>query len=105
MSLRAIPASMDPVAPMHLPTLMDQCDLPAELVAAVAELTELKSRTREISSGTVPMPIAAFIESEFELAVTAFPKTADPDLERARTRTAEFFRHEAQSEPVLPRGI
>ncbi|MFI6168095.1 DNA polymerase beta superfamily protein [Nocardia sp. NPDC051052] len=86
------------VAPMHLPTLMAESDLPADLVAAVAELTELKSRTREMGSGTVPMPIAAFIESEFELAAAAFPKTVDPDLDRARSLTAEFFRAEATAQ-------
>ncbi|MFB8274260.1 nucleotidyltransferase domain-containing protein [Nocardia colli] len=83
------------VAPMHLPTLMAECDLTTDLVAAVAELTELKSRTREMGSGTVPVPIAAFIESEFELAADAFPKSVDPDLDRARKLTAEFFRAEA----------
>ncbi|WP_338764806.1 nucleotidyltransferase domain-containing protein [Nocardia vulneris] len=83
------------VAPMHLPTLMDQCELPADLVAAVAELTELKSRTREMGSGTVPVPIASFITTEFDLAADAFPKTREPDLAHARARTAEFFRREA----------
>ncbi|MEU7138229.1 nucleotidyltransferase domain-containing protein [Nocardia sp. NPDC046473] len=86
------------VAPMHLPTLLDECDLPADLVAAVAELTELKSRTREMGSGTVPVPIAAFIASEFDLAAAAFPKSADPDLDRARSLTAEFFRAEATAQ-------
>lgn len=87
------------VAPMHLPTLMSECDLPAELVAAVAELTELKSRTREMGSGTMPVPIATFIESEFELAADAFPKTVDPDFDLARKLTAEFFRAEAAGAP------
>lgn len=83
------------VAPMHLPTLMDQCELPADLVAAVAELTELKSRTREMGSGTVPLPIESFIVDEFNCAADAFPKTREPDLARAQARTAEFFRREA----------
>ncbi|PXX64156.1 hypothetical protein DFR70_105341 [Nocardia tenerifensis] len=91
--LRAHPGAT--VAPMHLPTLMAGCDLDTDLVAAVAELTALKSRTREMGSGAVPVPIAAFIESEFALAAAAFPKTAAPDLDRARSRTAEFFRAEA----------
>lgn len=43
---------------LHLPTPLAQCELPADLVAAVAELTELKSRTREMGSGAVPAPIA-----------------------------------------------
>ncbi len=38
-------------APMHLPTSMEQCEVPANSVAAVDELTELESRTREMGSG------------------------------------------------------
>lgn len=83
------------VAPMHLPTLLDECELPAELVAAVAELTALKSRTREMGSGAVPAPIVAFITGEFDCAVDAFPKTAERDLDRVRELTAAFFRKEA----------
>lgn len=82
------------VAPMHLPTLLAQCELPAGLVTAITELTELKSCTREMGSGTVPVPIAEFIADEFDRATAAFPKTADRDLERARTITADFFRKE-----------
>ncbi|WP_235746597.1 hypothetical protein [Nocardia coffeae] len=36
-------------------------ELPADLVAAVGELTELKSRTREMGSGPAPVAIARFI--------------------------------------------
>ncbi|MGW4767464.1 hypothetical protein ACWEO2_05380 [Nocardia sp. NPDC004278] len=64
------------------------------LVTAITELTELKSRTREMGSGTVPVPIAEFIADEFDRATAAFPKTADRDLERAREITADFFRRE-----------
>ncbi|WP_406280730.1 nucleotidyltransferase domain-containing protein [Nocardia sp. NBC_00881] len=95
------------VAPMHLPTLMRHCDLPADLVAAVAELTELKSRTREMGSGTAPAPIAAFITAEFDRAADAFPKSGSRDSARARAITAEFFRAEAladQPQPIEPIG-
>ncbi|MET9283650.1 nucleotidyltransferase domain-containing protein [Nocardia beijingensis] len=83
------------VAPMHLPTLLRQCDLPAELSAAVAELTDLKSRTREMGSGAVPAPITAFITAEFACAADVFVKSTGRDLTRARAITAEFFRAEA----------
>jgi predicted nucleotidyltransferase len=82
------------VAPMHLPTLLEQCELPADLLTAIAELTELESRTREMGSGTAPVPIAEFIADEFDRATDAFPKTADRDLDRAREITAAFFRKE-----------
>ncbi|WP_405177514.1 nucleotidyltransferase domain-containing protein [Nocardia sp. NBC_01377] len=83
------------VAPMHLPTLLEQCTLTDAFVAAVTELTELKSRTREMGSGAVPTPIAAFIMDEFDRATDVFPRTPDPDTDRARALTAEFFRAEA----------
>ncbi|WP_433630665.1 nucleotidyltransferase domain-containing protein [Nocardia sp. CA-120079] len=82
------------VAPMHLPSLLEQCELPGELVSAIAELTELKSRTREMGSGAVPVPIAEFIAAEFDRATVAFPKTRDRDMDRARAVTADFFRKE-----------
>ncbi|RDI69378.1 nucleotidyltransferase domain-containing protein [Nocardia pseudobrasiliensis] len=81
------------VAPMHLPTLLEQCELPPDLVTAVRELTELKSRTREMGRGGVPAPIAAFIEAEFERAADAYPRTFR-DLTYAKAATAAFFRQQ-----------
>ncbi|MFE1591834.1 DNA polymerase beta superfamily protein [Nocardia sp. NPDC058705] len=83
------------VAPMHLPTLLDQCDLPVDLVAAIAELTELKSRTREMGTAAPPALIAAFIVDEFERATTEFDSRGPRDLTAARAITDEFFRAEA----------
>ncbi|MGW5374363.1 nucleotidyltransferase domain-containing protein [Nocardia sp. NPDC003999] len=83
------------VAPMHLPTLLRQCELPAELSAAVTELTDLKSRTREMGSGSVPAPISAFIAAEFACAEDVSVKSRGQDITRARAITAEFFRSEA----------
>ncbi|WP_063042913.1 nucleotidyltransferase domain-containing protein [Nocardia pseudovaccinii] len=40
------------VAPMHLPSLREQCEWPGEPVSAIAEL---KSHTREMGSGAVPL--------------------------------------------------
>ncbi|MBF6218024.1 nucleotidyltransferase domain-containing protein [Nocardia abscessus] len=91
--LREHPAAA--VAPMHLPTLLRQCDLPDGLPDAVRELTDLKSRTREMGSGSVPAPIVTFIIAEFACAAEAFRKSGRRDLTRARAITAEFFRSEA----------
>lgn len=91
--LREHPAAA--VAPMHLPTLLRQCDLPTELSAAVTELTDLKSRTREMGSGSVPAPVTAFITSELACAAEVFVKSGPRDLTHARAITAEFFRAEA----------
>ncbi|MFD3704525.1 DNA polymerase beta superfamily protein [Nocardia sp. NPDC058658] len=83
------------VAPMHLPTLMTECELPADLVAAIAELTELKSRTREMGSAAPPALIAAFIVDEFARATMEFDSRGPRDLTSARAITDEFFRAEA----------
>ncbi|MGK8523496.1 nucleotidyltransferase domain-containing protein [Nocardia asteroides] len=83
------------VAPMHLPTLLRECDLSSELTAAVTELTDLKSRTRELGSGPVPPAITAFISSEFACAPEIFPRSGHRDHTHARALTAEFFRSEA----------
>lgn len=80
------------VAPMHLPTLLAECALPAELTTAVAELTELKSRTREMGSGSVPGPIANFIGAEFERAAEEFTKDSPEQRERAKALATAFFR-------------
>lgn len=80
------------VAPMHLPTLLEQCELPAEFIESVNELTELKSRTREMGSGEVPEPIAGFITAEFERAAVEFTGNQPANRERARALSNEFFR-------------
>ncbi|MFC9898186.1 DNA polymerase beta superfamily protein [Nocardia sp. NPDC127579] len=85
------------VAPMHLPTLLAECELPSALVESVAELTELKARTREMGSGTIPAPIAEFLAAEFELAAAGFPTGSGRHPDRARELTTEFFRREALS--------
>jgi hypothetical protein len=76
---------------MHFPTLMAQCDPPGDMAALVAELTALKARTRELGSGPLPSPIAAFIEQEY---ATAEAELADvsgtPDAE-AVARADEFL--------------
>ncbi|WP_330182413.1 nucleotidyltransferase domain-containing protein [Nocardia sp. NBC_01503] len=80
------------VAPMHLPTLLEECELPVAFVESVAELTELKSRTREMGSGEVPAPIAAFIADEFERAAVEFTGDEPASRERGRVLATEFFR-------------
>ncbi|UGT42020.1 nucleotidyltransferase domain-containing protein [Nocardia yamanashiensis] len=80
------------VAPMHLPTLLAECELPAELTTAVAELTALKSRTREMGAGSVPEPIANFIGAEFERAADEFTKDSPEQRERAKALATAFFR-------------
>lgn len=79
------------IAPMHFPTLMSQCDPPAELASLVDELIERKSVTRELGSEPLPTAIAAFIDEEFELARTSFASRAEPPSANARSQAEELY--------------
>ncbi|MGW6123000.1 nucleotidyltransferase domain-containing protein [Nocardia sp. NPDC055165] len=83
------------VAPMHLPTLLAECELPVDLVAAITELTDLKSKTREMGSAAPPALITAFIDAEFDRATTEFNSRGPRDLTASMAVTGEFFRAEA----------
>ncbi|MGJ5044650.1 MULTISPECIES: nucleotidyltransferase domain-containing protein [unclassified Bradyrhizobium] len=76
------------VAPMHFPTLMAECDPPAALQAEVAELMQRKASTRELGTAPLPPVVAAFVESEFELARSAFSE--------CRSSTAEMMQQAEQ---------
>ena len=56
------------IAPMHFPTLAAESDLPAEVAAIVQDLLARKAVTRGLGTGTLPQPIAAVIDAEFETA-------------------------------------
>ena len=77
------------IAPMHLPTLMAECVLPAELSTEVSVLMTRKAVTRELGAAPLSRAVARFIDSEFEFA----RKTFEPG--RALER-GEVVRQEAQ---------
>jgi len=56
------------IAPMHFPTLMAECDPPADVLDITNELIARKAVTRELGSTSLPQPVEAFIDSEFALA-------------------------------------
>jgi predicted nucleotidyltransferase len=56
------------VAPMHLPTLLAQADLPEATRQEIAALIERKAVTREMGQGAVPKRILDFIQAEYEQA-------------------------------------
>lgn len=58
----------DTIAPMHFPTLMKESEIPAEVSDEVAELLAKKAVTRELGSAPLSPTIAAFIDTEFDLA-------------------------------------
>jgi hypothetical protein len=80
----------EPVAPMHFPTLMQECDPPAEIAAFSADLIERKARTRELGA-IPPLPaLLEFIECEFGAAKLAFERRPAEPRTEAR-KAAEAF--------------
>jgi predicted nucleotidyltransferase len=70
------------VAPMHFPTLVAESDLPAAVVAIVDDLLARKAATRELGTGSLPEPIGALIDTEFETARATWLREAwrpEPD--------------------------
>ena len=56
------------VAPMHFPTLIAESELPSDVVTIIADLLACKAATRELGTGPLPQPLAAFIDEELEWA-------------------------------------
>ena len=54
--------------PMHFPTLIAQCDPPAQVGAIVADLIARKAETRELGLAPMPAELAAFVEAEYTIA-------------------------------------
>lgn len=80
------------VAPMHFPTLMAECEPPAEVRELTGTLIARKAQTRELGTAPFPAPLAAFIEEEFRQARIEFgarPTTIDP---ASRAAAERFFR-------------
>jgi predicted nucleotidyltransferase len=79
------------VAPMHFPTLIAECDPPADVSALAADLMARKALSRELGAETLAAPIAAFIDREFEIARAAFEGTPVVLSEAARREADRFF--------------
>jgi predicted nucleotidyltransferase len=75
------------IAPMHFPTLMEECDPPARLLVEVAELLALKAETRELGVAPLSPAVAAFIDDEFERARDVW--------EAGRARATEYEKGQA----------
>jgi uncharacterized protein len=84
----------EPIAPMHFPTLLNECDPSSEIEEIVAALLSKKAITRELGKGPLPKPAREFIDREFELArTTLYPEKRPiiPDA-KAKAQAEEFFR-------------
>lgn len=80
------------IAPMDFPTLLEQCDPPAEVLRLSLDLIAQKAVTRELGAGPLPTPIRAFIDAEFEAARTYFAARPRRMSDDARADAEAFFR-------------
>ena len=83
------------IAPMHFPTLIAESDLPSDVTVIVSDLLDRKSKSRELGIASVPEPIRAFIDNEFDQARRLFEGghvRAPPD---AFAAADELFRRHA----------
>jgi len=81
------------IAPMHFPTLMEECDPPLDVRQISDELLARKAVSHELGTGPLPPVISAFIEREFELSRDIFETGYLPTSPTARADAAAFFRY------------
>ncbi|HYD12197.1 MAG TPA: nucleotidyltransferase domain-containing protein [Allosphingosinicella sp.] len=79
------------IAPMHFPTLMAECDPPADLAALVDELIARKAVTRELGETPLPAAVERFIDTEFTIAA-AMPRERTTLSGAAREAAEALFR-------------
>ena len=80
------------VAPMHFPTLMDECDPPGEVADVISDLMKRKAISRELGTEPLPEPIAMFIDTEFDKGRNLFEGKTARISNEARHRADAFFR-------------
>jgi predicted nucleotidyltransferase len=56
------------IAPMHFPSLIAASELPADVLAIVADLLARKGVTSELGNGPLPPPIGQLVDEEFARA-------------------------------------
>lgn len=80
------------IAPMHFPTLMEECEAPERVRELVSGLIAQKAITRELGSGQLPRPIGEFIDSEFSAAHDVLEEAPRPVRNEAIELADRFFR-------------
>jgi hypothetical protein len=80
-----------PVAPMHFPTLLAECEAPGGVKQLIDALIVEKAQTRELGSGPLPDQISDFIDGEYTLAHTAFDDIRRTPSKKARAAAQAFF--------------
>lgn len=84
------------IPPMHFPTLMAECDAPAEVQEITADLIASKAVTRELGSAPLPRAIEQFVDDEFGLAAETLPPRSPPVAPQARDAAEQLFRRAVQ---------
>lgn len=77
---------------MNFQTLMAESEVPPDVLAIVDELIVKKSETRELGEGSLPGPIAGFIDSEFREANMSIDERPPAVTDEAREDIDRFFR-------------
>lgn len=82
------------VAPMHFQTLMLESAPPAAVTDTLSKLIEAKSQGRELGKAHLPLEIAEFIRSEFDLASElTTPDAGEATIaSEAKAEAREFYR-------------
>lgn len=80
------------IAPMHLPTLMEECDPPAALKKEVDDLMARKALTRELGEAPLSPAVAAFIDSEFGRARGLWETGRAKPSDEEKAQAEEFYR-------------
>ena len=84
------------IAPMHFPTLMAECDAPADVQAEVSDLMLRKASTRELGEAPLPARVASFIDAEFEAARLLFEHGRARLSQAACEQASVFYRTTVQ---------
>jgi predicted nucleotidyltransferase len=100
------------IAPMHFPTLMEECDPPAALRREVADLMGRKLVTRELGAAPLTPVVAGFIDSEFQLARASFeggrpsaPEAVVAQAERFYRAVVDRLEREDEGRPIVARPL
>lgn len=80
------------IAPMHFPTLIEECDPPSDLRDEVQDLMARKAITRELGAAPLSPTIAKFIDSEFERARQTWPPSRASATESEKAEATAFYR-------------
>lgn len=77
--------------PMDLPTLVKECPLSDDVVAAVHELIVTKAATHELGNGTPPTALRQFVSDELDRATQFDGQHQAQDPQRVRAVANQFF--------------